>query len=97
GFRPSFASDDYVVQVQAAMAGLGAIFQGRIRHRFSRPANLVVVPVELPPRRGSLHLVCARSALDVPRIKAVADRLVAEFAAFENADPPLRTRKRRGA
>lgn len=97
GFRPSFASDDYVVQVRAAIAGLGAIFQGRIRHRFSRPANLVVVPVELPPRRGSLHLVCARSALDVPRIKAVADRLVAEFAAFENADPPLRTRKRRGA
>jgi DNA-binding transcriptional LysR family regulator len=80
GFRPSFASDDFLVQLRAAMAGLGAIFLGKMRHRFSLESPLVELPLPLPPRRGSLHLVCARSALEVPRVRAVADLVAREFS-----------------
>jgi DNA-binding transcriptional LysR family regulator len=85
GFRPSFASDDFIVQLRAAMVGLGAFFLGRTRHRFSTDAGLVPVPVTLPKLRGSLHLACAKSALDIPRIRAVADLLAKEILASEGS------------
>jgi DNA-binding transcriptional LysR family regulator len=78
GFRPAFASDDYLVQLRAAEAGVGAIFLGRVAHRFS-PRRLVELSLELPPIRQSLHLACARSALEIPRVRAVADLLAAEW------------------
>lgn len=81
GFRPAFTSDDYLVQLRAAMSGLGVIFLGNVRHRFSLDTGLVPVPIKLPARRGCLHLVCAKSALDVPRVRAVADNLSKELHA----------------
>ncbi len=78
GFRPSFASDDFLVQLRAAQEGLGAIFLGNVRHRFSQ-SPLVKLPLHVPVPRSSLHLACARSALDVPRVRAVADLLVREI------------------
>ncbi|HEY1960124.1 MAG TPA: LysR family transcriptional regulator [Polyangiaceae bacterium] len=78
GFRPSFASDDFLVQFRAAQAGLGAIFLGDIRHRFSSDDGLVPLGV-VPPQKSALHLACARSALDVPRIRAVADAIAREL------------------
>jgi DNA-binding transcriptional LysR family regulator len=80
GFRPIFASDDFLVQVRAAEAGLGAILLGRMRHRFSRESPLVELRVEdLPPFPGGIHLVCAKSAQAVPRIRAVAELLIREM------------------
>ena len=78
GFRPAFAADDYLVQLRAAEAGVGAMFLGRVSHRFSQ-TRLVELSLELPPIRRSLHLACARSALEIPRVRAVADLLVAEW------------------
>ena len=89
GFRPSFASDDFLVQLRAAMAGLGALFLGKVRHRFSFENPLVELSLPLPPRKGSLHLVCARSALDVPRVRAVADLVARELSAAR----PFRRRR----
>jgi DNA-binding transcriptional LysR family regulator len=81
-FRPSFASDDYIVQLRAAEAGAGAVVLPRLRHRFSRKTALEELDLDLGPHaRGAMHLVCARSALDVPRVKAVADLIVKEFRA----------------
>ncbi len=77
GFRPAFASDDFLVQFRAAQEGLGAIFLGAVRHRFSENP-LVKIPLHVPLPRSSLHLACARSALDVPRVRAVADLLARE-------------------
>ena len=77
-FRPSFASDDFVVQQRAAEEGLGAIFLGKITHRFSKSA-LVEIPLPMKVPRNALHLACARSALDVPRVRAVADLLAREL------------------
>lgn len=78
GFRPVFASDDFLVQLRAAEAGIGAIFLGRARHRFST-ASLVELDVDIGKIVRTLHLVCARSALDIPRVRAVADLLAREL------------------
>jgi DNA-binding transcriptional LysR family regulator len=85
-FQPVFASDDFLVQQRAAEAGIGAIFLGRARHRFSS-SNLVEIDVDVGTIRRSIHLVCARSALDIPRVRAVADLLAREV---ESAKRPRR-------
>ncbi len=80
GFRPAFACDDFLVQLKAAEEGAGAIFLGRVRHRFSRPTTLVELAVDLGRAiTSSTHLVCAKSALDIPRVRAVAELLAAEL------------------
>ena len=82
GFAPAFASDDFLVQYRAAELGLGAIFLARMQHRFSRPSPLVELSVRgIPEVPSELHLVCARTALDIPRVRAVADALGAELRA----------------
>lgn len=79
GFRPVFASDDFIVQQRAAEEGLGAIFLGQVEHRFSTGTRLVELDVDLGPIERTLHLLASRSALEIPRIRAVADLLVAEL------------------
>lgn len=83
GFQPSFASDDFVIQLQAARAGLGVIFLSRVEHRFDGHDDLVEIDVGLPPIPAGLHLVAARGALSIPRVRAVADRLAAELDAIK--------------
>ncbi|HKQ70965.1 MAG TPA: LysR family transcriptional regulator, partial [Polyangiaceae bacterium] len=81
-FRPSFASDDYIVQQRAAEAGAGATFLPRIRHRFSRKTSLEELELDLGPHaRGAMHLVSTKSALDIPRVRTVAELIAAEFRA----------------
>jgi DNA-binding transcriptional LysR family regulator len=93
-FAPAFASDDYLVQLRAAEEGLGAMFLGLARHRFWR-SRLVQLDVALPPMRRALHLACARRALEIPRIRAVADLLVAELESAK-PKPAAGARKRAG-
>jgi len=81
-FRPSFASDDFVVQQRAAEEGLGAIFLGKITHRFSK-SKLVEIALPMKVPKSVLHLACARSALDVPRVRAVADLLARELTSSQ--------------
>jgi DNA-binding transcriptional LysR family regulator len=80
GFRPVFASDDYLVQLRACESGVGAMFLGVVRHRFAPPTALRRLHLDLGPHaRGSVHLVAARSALELPRVRAVADVLAREL------------------
>jgi DNA-binding transcriptional LysR family regulator len=82
GFVPAFTSDSYLVQRQAAEAGLGVMALGDWRHRFARPTALVPLKFDLGPHaRSSTHLVCAKSALDIPRVRLVADLLAQELRA----------------
>ena len=79
-FRPAFSCDDYIVQLRAAEAGLGAIFMGKVRHRFNQSSSLVPIGLDLGPNaQGELHVVCAKSALGVARIRAVAELLADEL------------------
>lgn len=81
GFRPVFAADDYIVQIRAAEAGVGAIFLDRVLRRFALPSALVEIPLPLGHVTASLDLVCARASLAIPRVKAVADVLARELEA----------------
>ncbi len=79
-FRPVFASDDYIVMQRAAEGGVGAMFMPKLRHRFNRDSNLVPLGLELGPHaKGAVHVVCAKSALGVARIRAVAELLKDEL------------------
>jgi DNA-binding transcriptional LysR family regulator len=91
-FRPVFACDDYIVQQRAAEAGAGATFLPRVRHRFSRTTELEELNLDLGPHaRGAMHLVSAKSALEIPRVKAVADLIAREFSAAVHF-PPRRSK-----
>jgi DNA-binding transcriptional LysR family regulator len=79
GFRPAFASDDYLVQIRAAEAGVGGILLGRIRSPRALPTRLVPMKIDLGKVTAALHLVCARSSLTIPRVKAVAELLAREL------------------
>lgn len=80
GFTPAFTADHFLVQLAAAEAGLGAIVLGRVSHRFSRDSALVPLDLELGPyAKQVLHLVCAKSALDIPRVRRVAELIVEEL------------------
>jgi DNA-binding transcriptional LysR family regulator len=79
-FRPAFASDNFLVMWRAAEAGLGAMVLGKVAHRFARGPQLVPLNLDLGPHaRSALHLVCARSALDSPRVRLVAELLAEEL------------------
>jgi DNA-binding transcriptional LysR family regulator len=84
-FRPVFASDDFLVQQRAAQAGLGAIFLGRVEHRFAAASGggeLIELDVDVGDVRRTLYLAGARGALEIPRVRAVADLLVAELTSL---------------
>lgn len=84
GFRPVFTSDNFLVLFRAVECGLGATVLGLTRHRFSRQTPLVPLPLDLGPHsHGALHLVCAKSSLDIPRVRRVAELLQEEFAFAE--------------
>jgi DNA-binding transcriptional LysR family regulator len=76
---PVFTTDNWLVMVAAAEAGVGAMMLGTPLHE----RGLVPLDIDLGPRgKGMLYLVCARSALDVPRVRAVADELVRAYKSW---------------
>jgi DNA-binding transcriptional LysR family regulator len=80
GYTPAFSADEILVQLAAAEAGVGAMVLPRLRHRFSRPSALVPLDIDLGPfARGAMHLVAARSALDIPRIRLLAQLIETEL------------------
>jgi DNA-binding transcriptional LysR family regulator len=88
GFEPVFAATDYLVQIRAAEAGVGAIVFDRSVLRFPLPLPLVELDLSFGTIVSSLHLICARSALAIPRVKAVADVLTKELT------PPAQPRQK---
>ena len=80
GFRPVFAADDFLVQLRAAEAGIGAIILSGFRSRYEPPRALVPLALSFGAMTSTHELVCARGALVIPRVKAVADLLAKELA-----------------
>jgi DNA-binding transcriptional LysR family regulator len=80
GFRPVFGADDFIVQLRAAEAGIGAIVLTRMRHRLEPASPLVEAKLDLAAPPALTHLVAARASLAVPRIAAVAEVLARELA-----------------
>lgn len=83
GFKPVFTADNFLVHLAAAQAGVGAIILYDAKHRFLRDRGLVPLPLDLGKWASSeVLLVCARSALDVPRVRVVAELLEKELSAL---------------
>ena len=83
-FLPTFSSDDFGVQLRAAEAGVGALFMQKVRHRFNRESELVPLGLDLGPHaKSGFHVVCAKSALGVARIRAVAELIAEELVHAE--------------
>lgn len=80
GFVPVFTADNYLVMWSAVEAGVGAMAAASVRHRFTQDRGLVSLELDLGEfSRGRTYVVCAKSALDVPRVREVADLLVSEL------------------
>lgn len=79
-FQPAFTTDNFLVMMRAAEEGVGAMVLGKVKHRYSRD---LLVPLDLdlgPYAKSALYLVCAKSALDIPRVRIVAELIAAELA-----------------
>ncbi len=84
GFAPAFTADNYLVMLAAAEAGVGAMVLGNLQHRFSKDRGLVPLDLDLGPySRGEVYLVCAKSALDIPRVRKVSELLVDELESMQ--------------
>jgi len=70
---------DAGVASRAAEACVGAVILGRICSRHALPTALVELKLDLGKRTSRLQLVCARSSLHIPRVRAGADLLAAEL------------------
>lgn len=81
GFQPIFTSDDFLVQLGAAEAGVGAVILGAAWSKRSLPSSLVPLALDFGKVTSTTYLVCARSALAIARVRAVADLLVKELGA----------------
>jgi DNA-binding transcriptional LysR family regulator len=89
-FRPVFAADDFIVQRRAVEAGVDTIFMHKAHHRFNRDTLLVPLNLDLGPHAvSSLHVVCAKSALAVARIRAVVELLQEELSHAERLSAEL--------
>jgi len=76
-FEPAFASDDFNVQLRACLAGAGAMILAAVHHPSSQLTSLRKTELDLGQHaHGQMHLVGAKSALLVPRVRAVADALL---------------------
>jgi DNA-binding transcriptional LysR family regulator len=82
GFRPAFTSDDYLVQLRAAEAGVGVIVLGTLRDARAKASPLVKAKVDLGKRTATVDLLAARTSLSIPRVRAVADLLVEEMQSW---------------
>lgn len=80
GFRPVFTADNFLVLVNAAEAGIGAIALAEPIVTLLHKSDLV--PLEIPLgdyQTSETHVVAAPSALRLPKVRAVADELVAHL------------------
>lgn len=73
-FRPVFTTDDFIVMVEAAEQGVGAVVLADAIARLIANTRLVPLSFDLGIySKGETHLLATRSALGIPRVRAVAD------------------------
>ena len=88
-FTPAFTSDNFLVLLRAAEAGVGAMVLPRPLQRPGETQGLVALDLPLGAfAAAELHLVAARSALGVGRVALVARLMAAELRQHADA-PPL--------
>lgn len=73
-FKPNFASDDFLVQKAAAIAGVGAMIMSESKALEGSGLVEIDIGVKLPPL--SFYLVCAKSMSHMRKIQKVSQHLI---------------------
>ena len=85
-FKPAFASDDYIVQLAACKAGVGAMVLPQALHHYAglnELHELQELDIDLGPNAvGSLYLVCHKRHHRLPKVQLVMDFISREFASL---------------
>ncbi len=79
-FKPAFCSDDFIVQLAACKAGLGAMALPAATHRYSALRDLEELAIDLGADAAvTLYLVCHKRHHKLPKVQRVMDFICAEF------------------
>lgn len=85
-FEPAFTSDDYIVQIAACKAGVGAMILPQVLHHYAglrEWGKLQELDIDLGPAAvGSLYLVCHKRHRHLPKVQLVIDFISKEFASL---------------
>lgn len=85
-FKPAFTSDDYIVQIAACKAGVGAMILPQVLHHYAglrEWEKLQELDIDLGPAAvGSLYLVCHKRHRHLPKVQLVIDFISKEFASL---------------
>ncbi|MBI3478965.1 MAG: LysR family transcriptional regulator [Nitrosomonadales bacterium] len=87
--KPAFTSDDYIVQMAACKAGLGAMILPQATHRYDGLGELKVLQeldIDLGSGAvGTLYLVCHKRHRHLPKVQLVMDFISKEFDILRQA------------
>ena len=83
-FKPAFASDDYLVQKAAAVAGMGALIMGYPAMQSPEKSGLVEIDIGITLPDNKFYIVCAKSMQYVPRVAVTAGELIAYLARLKS-------------
>lgn len=82
-FKPAFTSDDYIVQIGACKAGVGAMMLPQALHHndgLREMQALQELDIDLGPDAvGTLYLVCHKRRRHLPKVRLVMDFISREF------------------
>lgn len=79
-FKPVFTSDDYIVQMAACKAGVGAMILPQALRHYEGFDELQELDIDLGPDAiGSLYLVCHKRHRHLPKVQLVMDFISGEF------------------
>jgi DNA-binding transcriptional LysR family regulator len=85
-FQPVFTSDDFLVQLSACEAGMGAMVLPQSLYRYAclhRNPGLRELDIDLgPSAQGGLYVVCHKRHRQLPKVQLVIDYLSEAFESF---------------
>jgi DNA-binding transcriptional LysR family regulator len=85
-FKPAFTSDDYIVQIAACKAGVGAMILPQVLHHYAGLREwdeLQELDIDLGANAvGSLFLVCHKRHRHLPKVQLVMNFISKEFDFF---------------
>lgn len=88
-FKPAFTSDDFIVQMAACKAGVGAMILPQALHRYAglrELQKLHELDIDLGPGAvGNLYLVCHKRHRYLPKVQLVMDFISSEFDCLRQA------------
>lgn len=85
-FKPAFTSDDFIVQIAACKAGVGAMILPQVLHHYAGLQELQKLDIDLGPDAiGSLYLVCHKRHRHIPKVQLVMDFISMEFDSLRQA------------